>query len=101
MTAGAIHERGFPIFENLRRAHLVRKRRGRGRLGFDAKDFDLWFEGFDCAGYACDETAAADTSNDRCRVWRIFKNFKSHGAVTGDEIVIVERMNKCSLRSGK
>ena len=35
------------------------------------------------------------------RVGRVFKNLETHRRMTGDEIVIVERMHKRSFGSGK
>jgi len=79
---------------------LERKRGGRGRLRFSSEDFDLGFERFDPARDACDQSTASDRRDDRFCVRRVFQNLERHRAVTGDEIVVVERMNKRSLRAG-
>src|SRR5207249_4699404 len=101
LSTGAIDKGSLPIFENLRRPHFERQGAGCGCLRFDTENLYLRLEGFDCAADASDEPATTNAGNDRRRIWCVFQNFKSHCSVTGDEIVIVERMNKCSLRSGK
>ncbi len=43
---------------------------------------------------AGDQPAAADAGDDRRGVRCILENLQAHGAVAGDEIVIVERMHE-------
>ena len=98
LSAGAVDERGFPVFENLRRTLGKRQRRRRGCLGFDTPNFDGRLQRFHGTAHAGNQTAAADGGNDGDRVRRIFENLESHGAVSRDEVMIIEGMHK---RSGR
>ena len=63
-----------------------------------------WISGLSAliaAADARDEPPSPDAGNDRNRVGRVFQNLQSHGRVTGDEIVIVERMHERSFNAGK
>src|SRR5207248_11225564 len=97
----AIHKGCFPVWKNLRRTSFKRKRRRRCGLRFNPEYFYFRFQGLDCAGDARDQSAAANTSDDGGHIWRVFENFQCHRAMTGNEIIVIERMNECSINSRK
>ena len=90
----------FQFWKGLRRTFLKRKRSGRGGFRLDTEDLDFRLERLDRAAHTGDQSAAADARDHGGGVWSVFENFEAHRAVTGDEIVIVERMNECSVGPG-
>ncbi len=83
----------------MRRSLGERKRGGGGCLRFNAPNVDLGLERLDRAADAGDESAAADAGDDGFRIGRVFQNLETHRSVTGDEVVIVERVHKRSFGS--
>ncbi len=59
------------------------------------------FKRLDGAADARDQSPAADAGDDRDRLGRVFQDLQTHGRMTGDEIVIVERMDKGPFHSRK
>ena len=55
----------------------------------------------DGARDAGDQAAAADAGDDRGRVRRVLENLEAHGRVTGDELVIVERVHERPFHARK
>jgi hypothetical protein len=61
----------------------------------DADDPDLWVEPFDIGGDPGDESAAADRDEDGVRRLRMLaQDLHADGALTGDDVRVVEGMNE-------
>ena len=65
-----------------------------GTLGLYTVHLDLRAQGLDSKGNAGDQSAAANGDDHCVHVCHLIQNFQTDGALTGDDVFIVERMNK-------
>ena len=87
----------FPIVKNLRRSFGEGKSGRRGRLRFGSPRFDFGLERFDRAGDTDNQSTATYAGDNRGRIWRILENLEPHCPVTGNEIVVIERMHERAI----
>src|SRR5207247_5493103 len=83
------------------RTFLEGKRCRRRGFRLYSEDFDRWIKRFDGATNPSNQSATANAGDDGSRIWRVFKDFERHRPVTGNKIMIIERMNKYSVGPGK
>ena len=97
LAAGAVDERRLPGLELLRRAAASESAIGAAVSGSTPQIVTPGAERLERAADAGDESAAADARDHGRGLGRVLQNLQPHRGVTGDEIVIVERMNERSL----
>ena len=76
------------------RVLMDRVEHGGGALRLNAVDADVRVQLFDCESDAGGEPASPDRDDDRVDVMQLVHDFQSDGALSGDDVFVVKRMNK-------
>ncbi len=88
-------EPAFPVNAAARgRAPAERQRRRRRGFGLRTPDADRRIERLHGAADPRDQSAASDGGDDGGGIGRVLQDFQAHRRMTGDEVLVVERMDE-------